>query len=292
MVTRQPRCRSTYSRYSTTSRSARSASALRARTSRPGSAAKSRDRRPERVGDRAARRPRGSARPGRPPSAAVQRAAQLRDLDEVVEVPGLQAGVLPVVDERQQLAGLGGSSARVDGSQAAHDRWRSARVIALERPSGVEGGQLGEVVAADLLVGHPAAQAERERRRARTTPAGPRRWSSTAAVRRRATPSSGRYFRLLSSTSTLAGVGVGDQPATPAAGRPPSGSSGHGQVVADVEVAGDAVAAAGVGVAAGHERRLRRRGRSWRRPGTPGRTRGRTPAAAAPCPAGPGTLTW
>ena len=61
--------------------------------------------------------PRSPASRGRP----VQRAADLGHLDEVVEVPGLQAGVLPVVDEGQQLARLVGQVR--PGAQAPDDRW-------------------------------------------------------------------------------------------------------------------------------------------------------------------------
>ena len=94
----------------------------------------------------------------------VQGAAELGDLDEVVEVAGLQAGVLPVVDEGQQLAGLGGQLGRGDLAQGAHQarrQHRDRRTAAL----GVQGDQLGEVTAAGLLVADLAGQAERERRR-------------------------------------------------------------------------------------------------------------------------------
>ena len=92
----------------------------------------------------------------------VQRAADHRHLDEVVEVPGLQGRVLPVVDEGEQLPGVGVQVLVRDGPQAAHDGHRGQR--GRRRPAlGVERGQLGEVTAANLLVGDPAAQAETER---------------------------------------------------------------------------------------------------------------------------------
>ncbi len=92
----------------------------------------------------------------------VQRAADHRHLDEVVEVPGLQRRVLPVVDEGEQLSGVRARSLLRDSPQAAHDGHRGQR--GRRRPAlGVERGQLGEVTAANLLVGDPAAQAEAER---------------------------------------------------------------------------------------------------------------------------------
>jgi len=52
-------------------------------------------------------------------SSSCECATQQRDLDMIVEVTGLQRGVLPVVHEGQQLAGLG---CEILGSaQASHD---------------------------------------------------------------------------------------------------------------------------------------------------------------------------
>src|SRR5664280_2442145 len=95
---------------------------------------------------------------------SVQRAAQLRHLDEVIEMPGLQAGILSVVDEREQLARAGGKFVRIDTPQGADNR--PAQDADRAGPAlGVEGGELGEVVAADLLIRHAAAHTERERGR-------------------------------------------------------------------------------------------------------------------------------
>ena len=81
----------------------------------------------------------------------VQCAAQLTDLDEVVEVPRLQAGVLPVVHEREQLARLGRKVAARHLPQRPHHR-RADQGHRTGPAFGVKGGQLGEVLAADLLV--------------------------------------------------------------------------------------------------------------------------------------------
>ena len=92
----------------------------------------------------------------------AERASQLRHLDEVVEVTSLQRGVLAVVDEGEQLAGLRVELGGVEAPQRPHDargedrdRRRAAFLV--------EGRQLREVAASHLLVGHPAAEAERER---------------------------------------------------------------------------------------------------------------------------------
>ena len=93
----------------------------------------------------------------------VQGAAQLGDLHEIVEMPGLQRGVLAVVDEREQLAGSFVEVA-FPGAQRPDDARRDQRhrrAAALRRQL----GQLGEVVAAGLLIGRAAAQAEPERAR-------------------------------------------------------------------------------------------------------------------------------
>ncbi len=93
----------------------------------------------------------------------VQRPAQLSDLHEIVEMPGLQRGVLAVVDEREQLAG---SLVEVafPGTQRPDDTrsdQRHGRAAALRGQL----SQLREVVAAGLLIGRAAAQAEPERAR-------------------------------------------------------------------------------------------------------------------------------
>ena len=188
---------------------------------------------------------------------AVQRAAQLGDLDEVVEVPGLQLASCRLSTKVSSLRAVGGQLVSGDASQAADDRGAEQRHGA-GAALGVEGGELGEVVAADLLVGDAAAQAEGERgghepgrqarrRRRRRVPSG-------ASDR----PSSGRYLRLLSRIVDLAGRRVGDRARTP--GSRPVGQRvvRPGQVAADVQVAGD-----------GCRRRWRRRrggGRTLARP--------------------------
>ena len=68
-------------------------------------------------------------------SARVERAAQLGDLDEVVEVAGLQAGVLPVVDEGQQLACLGRELVSGRSREGCARSEALSSVTALERPS-------------------------------------------------------------------------------------------------------------------------------------------------------------
>ena len=101
---------------------------------------------------------------GRGLHGGVQGAAELGDLDEVVEVTGLQAGVLPIVDKGQQLTGIGGELGWRDlaqGADQARRQHRHRRAAAL----GVQGDQLGEVPAPSLLVADLAGQAERERRR-------------------------------------------------------------------------------------------------------------------------------
>src|SRR5690606_36599264 len=93
----------------------------------------------------------------------VQGAAELGDLREAVEVAGLEAGVLPVVDEREQLAGdlgqlpYGHRLEAVDDAAAEHRDRRAPSLL-------VQPGELAEVVAARLLVRDAAAQAEAERR--------------------------------------------------------------------------------------------------------------------------------
>ena len=78
-------------------------------------------------------------------------------------MPGLERGVLAVVDEREQLAGLVVEVA-FPGAQRPDDArgdQRHRRAAALRRQL----GQLGEVAAAGLLIGGAAAQAEPERAR-------------------------------------------------------------------------------------------------------------------------------
>lgn len=91
----------------------------------------------------------------------VQRPAQLGDLHEVVEVARLEGGVLPVVDEGEELARLLVQSLLRHRLQRPHDgrrdeRGRRRTALLVQR------GQLGEVTAARLLVRHPAVQAEEE----------------------------------------------------------------------------------------------------------------------------------
>jgi hypothetical protein len=92
----------------------------------------------------------------------VERRAQQADLDEVVEVAGLQRGVLAVVGEAEDLAP--GLLHPVDPAQVvegaeAEDVGRGA---AAARP---EAGELGEVRAQPGPVGDAAGEAEAERRR-------------------------------------------------------------------------------------------------------------------------------
>ncbi len=101
------------------------------------------------------------ARPGRR-RCPVQSAAHQPDLHEIVEVPGLQGGVLPVVGERQHLAGLLGQILLPpQGSNQAGGQHRRGRAAAFR----AEAGQLREVLLPRRLIRHPAAQAEPQRRR-------------------------------------------------------------------------------------------------------------------------------
>jgi hypothetical protein len=87
----------------------------------------------------------------------VQGGTKLRDLDEVVEVSRLQAGVLPVVHEGQQLlrsVGQFGLLAQASNDADADQRDSGAATL------GGEGRELGEILNAQLFVRHPAAQAE------------------------------------------------------------------------------------------------------------------------------------
>ena len=93
---------------------------------------------------------------------SVQRGPQHRHLHEVVEVGGLQRGVLAVVGERQQLAGLGAQRPRLpeapDGGQR-HDGGGGGPA------PGAQLGQPAEVGAPGVGVRHPAVEAEPERGR-------------------------------------------------------------------------------------------------------------------------------
>ena len=92
----------------------------------------------------------------------VERAAELDHLHVVVEVPGLERGVLAVVHEGEELAGVLAELLRRQGLQRADDargHHGDRRGPALL----VQGGQLGEVTPANLLVRDAAPQAERER---------------------------------------------------------------------------------------------------------------------------------
>ncbi len=92
----------------------------------------------------------------------VERRPQQADLHKVVEVSGLERGVLAVVGEAQQLAGLGRQ--RGVGPQAAHGR-EAEHGGGGAAAFGAKRGQLGEVGLALATVGHPAEQAEAERGR-------------------------------------------------------------------------------------------------------------------------------
>ncbi len=92
----------------------------------------------------------------------VQRAPKQGNQNEVVEVTGLQRGVLAVVDEGQQLPRRRRQLGVGDGAQAA-DHAGSDHRHGRGTPFGRQRSQLGELVAAQVLVGHPAAQAETER---------------------------------------------------------------------------------------------------------------------------------
>ena len=87
----------------------------------------------------------------------VQSGPQHRHLHEVVEVGGLQRGVLAVVGERQQLAGLGAQRLRLpeaaDGGQR-HDGGGGGPA------PGAQTGQPAEVGAPGVGVRHPAVEAE------------------------------------------------------------------------------------------------------------------------------------
>src|SRR5690606_15298592 len=93
----------------------------------------------------------------------VKGGPHLGHLDEVVQVTGLEAGVLPVVDEGEQLAGLFAEPTVIpllpQASQdaGADDRHGRAAALAGER------GELGEILAPALLVRDPAPQTEAER---------------------------------------------------------------------------------------------------------------------------------
>ena len=89
----------------------------------------------------------------------VQRRAQQGHLGEVVEVPGLQRGVLPVVGEAQELAGLGLEVAvalQFDERPDRQDRGGRASVVDAERR------QLGALGALALGVGDAAGGLEAE----------------------------------------------------------------------------------------------------------------------------------
>ncbi len=94
----------------------------------------------------------------------VEGTAQLGHLREVVEVPGLERRVLPVVDEGEELARLLAQAFLRHRTQGLHDR-RGDQGGRRGTPFLVEGGELGEVPAAGLLVGDLAVHAEQERRR-------------------------------------------------------------------------------------------------------------------------------
>ena len=80
-------------------------------------------------------------------------------LDEIVEMACLEGGVLAVVGERQELAGLGGEAAilaqEMDHGQR-HDGGGGGTTLR------AEGGEPAEITAEPTRVGHPAGQAETE----------------------------------------------------------------------------------------------------------------------------------
>lgn len=89
----------------------------------------------------------------------VERAPQQADLDEVVEVPGLEGGVLAVVGEAEDLLRpvVQAAGPQVpDGGQAEDRRGRTPAL----RPQGRELAEVGQLAG---VVRHPAAQAEPER---------------------------------------------------------------------------------------------------------------------------------
>jgi hypothetical protein len=90
----------------------------------------------------------------------VQGAAYLADQGEVVEVAGLEAGVLPVVDEGEEFA----CPLRQVGlvAQGAHDAGTDQGDGGAAAFRG-EGAQLGEVLEPQLLVRGAAVQTEAER---------------------------------------------------------------------------------------------------------------------------------
>src|SRR5687767_13286162 len=90
---------------------------------------------------------------------SVQRTTQLADLNEVVEVPSLQARVLPVVGEGEQLSCRVGQirlcPKTPHHARADHRRGRTAALCRKRR-------QLAEVAAPQLLVRDPAPKTEGE----------------------------------------------------------------------------------------------------------------------------------
>lgn len=92
----------------------------------------------------------------------VEGGSELDDLDEVVEVTGLEAGILTVVHEGQKLARLGRDAVCAGGAKGTND----ARGDDADRAGAtlfVEGDQLGELAGPQALVGDPALEAEPER---------------------------------------------------------------------------------------------------------------------------------
>ena len=92
---------------------------------------------------------------------AVQRGAEHADLDEVVEVAGLERGVLAVVGEGQQLP-----RDRIEGFLVAQraDRREREQTRGGAAAAGAEGAELAEVTRLATAVFDPAREAEAERR--------------------------------------------------------------------------------------------------------------------------------
>ena len=114
---------------------------------------------------RAPRRPAGRAARGGCPSAAAfgdgaaEGRAEHGDLDEVVEVAGLQRSVLAVVGEAEELACIGEEI--LVGSQAAQGGEREKRGCRAP-PLRAEGRELGEIGPLASPVAHAAGEAEEE----------------------------------------------------------------------------------------------------------------------------------
>ena len=159
---------------------------------------------------------------------------------------GLQAGVLSVVDEGQQLAGRGRQLLGGKLTKAAHHRGAQQRHGA-GATLGVERRELAKVAASDLLVGDAAPHAEGER--GRDEPRRQVRGVAGDGPVERKVDLAGQVLLLAVEQVDLLGVRVRSEPG--------GGQSSRdervvrpGEVAADVEVARDGVAAARVRLAA------------------------------------------